>query len=213
MAIALFLVAPSLHAQERPGDVYAGAGITSAAQSGVSGTESQTYVAAAGGRSTGWLVTGGVFVMPSVSIDAEASGTGRMEAVEPSRYGMVFNERLREQLFIAGVRFHVPAGRTIHVEPVVGAGLVTFDATRRTDYYRFDQIGGPPNSSFSEDLDVRPRVAILGGADVRFGGARVAVVPGFRFLYWGGNDPSSRFPGGEIASWAVRMAVAARVDF
>lgn len=217
-SIALtFLMTGLAMAQERPGSIgsgYVQGGITLDHQRGVSGETDQLYVAAPGGTTLGWIVLGGVFIGAGLSIEGELASTGVMSAREPSRYGMTFNEDRRDRFFGVNMRFHVPANRSVHLEPLAGLAFVQHQRWSQTEYFQYwltpqqQTIVGP---RVRDDLPAR--LGLTAGLDVRVGGRHMAVVPSFRFrMAEIGEDIVSAYPGG-LPRWTISAGVAARVDF
>jgi hypothetical protein len=193
-------------------------------QPGPSGTSSQTYVTAPGGRTAGWVVGGGVFVSRRVSIDAEIASTGWMRAREPSRYDITYNEERRDRLLSIGVRVQLPMAAHVRLEPVLGLTFVRPEAWSQSE--RRTLVPPPQGSLVVEPRvrhDVRTTFGPSFGADLPIGGEHVAVLPTIRWAFTGlvGRDgdgeapiPSieSVFPGG-YPDWTFRLGVALRIDF
>ena len=201
-------------AQERPGAVYAHGGVTIAHQDGAADGESQIYITAPGGTTAGWMAGGGVFVARHISIEGEWASSGTMTAREPSRYGLTYIEERRDRMLGVALRIHTwPAG-SVDVEPVAGVAAVAHDRWSTTETSR-------PWLPAGQDVDVGPRIrydtvtgaAFVCGVDVRIGGSRFAVVPGFRARAVArGEDLMAYYPGG-LPRWTVGVGVAARVGF
>jgi hypothetical protein len=202
-------------AQEAPGSPYLHGGLTLPHQEGVSGEAAhQTYVAAPGGTTAGWIVGGGVFLTRRLSLEGEVASTGVMAARQPSRHGMTFNEERRDRFFSVNIRGHVGGSRRVHLEPVVGVTLVRGTAWSQTEYERLEPSG-------STRIEVGPRIetslgsrpALSGGLDVRIGGERFAIVPSFRVRVAGIGDEMVRaYPGG-MSRWTFSPGIVGRVEF
>jgi len=209
-------------AQPRGGTTYVEAGPALTMQSGPSGTESQTYVTAPGGRTVGWLLGAGVHVARHASIHAEWSTTGRMTAVEPSRYFTTYNEERRDRFLTFGVRIHIPVGHALSIEPMAGA-VFTFPRASSQAVYTDPLFPRPAQPRVTHRLNVAAGPAV--GCDVRLGSGAISLVPSFRILRSavssGRYDSAVDSPPSEIASiypggyprWTTRAAVALRVQF
>jgi hypothetical protein len=214
-AAALVLAAASgAAAQERRGAVYVLGGVTIAHQEGAADGESQIYITAPGGTTAGWTVGGGVFVARHVSVEGEWTWSGMMTAREPARYGLTYIEERRDRLLGLVVRIHARPGSSIDLEPVVGMAAVAHDRWSTTESSR---PWLPPDQA----IEIGPRIrydtvtgaAFVGGADVRVGGRRVALVPGFRVrLATRGEDLMAYYPGG-FPRWTVGGGVTVRIGF
>jgi len=201
-------------AQERPGAVYVLGGVTMTHQDGAADQDSQIYVTAPGGTTAGWTVGGGVFVARHLSVEGEWAWSGVMTAREPARYGMTYVEERRDRMFGVMVRFHTRPARGIDIEPVAGVAAVAHDRWSTTETNR---PWLPPDQA----VDVGPRIrydtltgaAFVSGVDVRIGGGRAAVVPGFRVrAVTHGEDLMAYYPGG-FPRWAISGGVCVRVGF
>ena len=214
VAVLALAAARGAAAQERPGDVYVLGGVSITHQDGAADGESQIYITAPGGTTAGWTVGGGVVVARHVSIEGEWSWSGMMTAREPGRYGLTYIEERRDRMLGAMVRVHTrPAGR-IDVEPVAGVAAVAHDRWSTTETNR-------PWLPPGQEVEVGPRIrydtvtgaAFVGGVDVRIGGGRVAVVPGFRVrAVTRSEDLMAYYPGG-FPRWTIGGGVTARVSF
>jgi hypothetical protein len=221
---ALLCVGAAAFAQDRPGSIYAIGGIGLSHQAGPSGESPQTYVAAPGGTTRGWLIGGGVFVASAMSVEGELSSTGLMAARQPSRYGMTFNEERRDRFVSLAARFYLPHGAGFRIEPVVGMVVTRPEAWSQTEYYMYwmrpeQLLVKEPRQQHRLDTNL----GITFGCDVRLGGRRAALLPYFRmsdtgvshFVY---DDSSARreigamYPAG-YPKWTLRSGVAVRVDF
>ena len=201
-------------AQERPGAVYAHGGVTIAQQDGAADGESQIYITAPGDTTAGWMAGGGVFVARHISIEGEWASSGTMTAREPSRYGLTYIEERRDRMLGVALRIHTwPAG-SVDVEPVAGVAAVAHDRWSTTETSR-------PWLPAGQDVDVGPRIrydtvmgaAFVCGVDVRIGGSRFAVVPGFRArAVTRGEDLMAYYPGG-FPRWTIGGGVCIRVAF
>jgi hypothetical protein len=211
--LAMWLVSGA-EAQERPGAVYVHGGVTITHQDGAADGESQIYITAPGGTTAGWTAGGGVFVARHVSIEGEWAWSGTMTAREPSRYGLTYIEERRDRMLGVLLRIHTRPAGSVDVEPVAGVAAVAHDRWSTTETSRPWLPGG-------QDVDVGPRIrydtvtgaAFVCGVDVRIGGSRFAVVPGFRArAVTRGEDLMAHYPGG-FPRWTVGVGVAARVGF
>jgi hypothetical protein len=137
-----------------------------------------------------------------------------MTAREPARYGMTYIEERRDRMFGVMVRFHTRPAGGIDIEPVAGVSAVAHDRWSTTETNR-------PWLPPGQDVEIGPRVryntvtgaAFVGGIDVRLGGGRVAVVPGFRVRAVArGEDLVAYYPGG-FTRWAIGAGVGVRVSF
>jgi hypothetical protein len=68
------------YAQQRPGSVYISGCAEFQRQDGESGLVTLTYAAPPGGVTEAWILGGGMFVAPNISIEVEVSGTGTMSS-------------------------------------------------------------------------------------------------------------------------------------
>jgi hypothetical protein len=223
-ATAVLWCSATAFAQAHPGSTYAIGGFAVSHQSGVTGESSQTYVAAPGGNTLGWLIGGGVFVASAVSVEGEIASTGLMTARQPSRYGMTFNEERRDRFVSLTARFHLPATGRFRLEPVVGMAITSHQAWSQTDYYRFWLM--PQEVLVKGTRQRRQLHATVGptfGCDARIGGRHVALLPYFRISDSGkphgfsadSTEPreiESFYPGG-YPRWTMRTGVGVRVDF
>jgi hypothetical protein len=150
-------------------------------------------------------------VIRAISADVEVSSTGVMRATEPSRYSMTFHEERRDRMFVAGLRLHIPPGHHWDIEPVAGVLVVRGTAWTQTER----SSGVAPvhvvmDPRLQETLPTR--YGFAAGVDVRFGSARVAVVPSFRMFWANTSDEltTGHYPGG-IWSTTIRASVALRI--
>lgn len=207
-------VAAGAAAQERPGAVYVLGGVTVAHQDGAEDGDGQIYITAPGGTAPGWVLGGGVFVARHLSIEGEWSWSGMLTAREPSRYFVSYIEERRDRSLGALVRVHLSPGGRIDIEPVAGVAAVAHDRWSTTESSR-------PWLPPGQDVEVGPRIqyetvtgaAFVGGVDVRLGGGRFAVIPGFRVRAVSrGEDLVAYYPGG-FPRWTIGGGVSARVVF
>jgi hypothetical protein len=214
VAVLALAAARGAVAQERPGAVYVLGGVSVTHQDGAADGESQIYITAPGGAAVGWVVGGGVFVARHVSIEGEWSWSGMLTAREPARYGLTYIEERRDRMLGVMVRFHTRPAGGIDIEPVAGVSAVAHDRWSTTETNR-------PWLPPGQDVEIGPRVryntvtgaAFVGGIDVRLGGGRVAVVPGFRVRAVArGEDLVAYYPGG-FTRWAIGAGVGVRVSF
>jgi hypothetical protein len=135
-------------------------------------------------------------------------------AREPSRYGLTYVEERRERMLGALVRIHTRPGASLDLEPVAGVATIVHDRWSKTETSR---PWLPPDQA----VEVGPRIryhaltgtAFVGGADVRIGGGRAAIVPGFRIrAVTRSDDLMAYYPGG-FPGWAIGGGVRVRVCF
>ena len=223
--VAVLCCAATALAQQGPGSIYATGGIALLHQAGPSGGESpQTYVAAPGGSTRGWLLGGGVFIASAVSVEVEFSSTGVMAARQPSRYGMTFNEERRDRFVAVVARFYLPRVAAFRVEPVAGMVITKPEAWSQTERYMYWLM---PQQYLVKEPRQRHRLdtslGLTFGCDVRIGGRHVALLPSFRLSdtgvshgFYDGSSSRSEiaaiYPAG-YPRWTVRSGVAVRVDF
>jgi len=212
--VVLVASARGVAGQERPGAFYAAGGVTITHQDGAADGQSQIYIAAPGGTTAGWSVAGGVFVARSVSIEGEWSWSGVLTAREPARYGMTYVEERRDRMLAVLVRFHTRPAGGVDVEPVAGAAAVAHDRWSTTET---DRPWLPPDQAVETGprlrYDTVTGAAFVGGVDVRMGGGRVAIVPGFRVrAVTRGEDLVAYYPGG-FPRWTIGGGVTVRVVF
>jgi len=204
-----------VQAQERPGSFYSTAGVTFSHQHGVSGETYQTYVAAPGGTSRGWIVAGGAFIGRGLSLEGEIESTGIMSAREPSRYGQTFNEDRRDVFFGANVRFHGPSGSPVHLEPLIGFTVVRREGWSQRESFKYWLT---PQQELVVDArwphDLPNGVGLTAGLDLRVGSRHLAFVPRFRIRFASvGNDFVSAYPSTGLPKWTVSSGISGRVDF
>jgi hypothetical protein len=208
-----------VHAQER-GRTYVEGGAALTHQAGPSGNSPETYVTAPGGTTTGWFAGAGVSLGERVAVIADWTRTGRMTAIEPSRYFMTFHEHRRDQILTVGVHLVLASTRWFAIEPAAGLALTFADARSRREYVDpfFPRETEPP---VTHELDTG--IGPMFGVALRVGTARVAIVPSYRLLrtgIGGGHyddlpgspavDIESIYPGG-YPEWTMRLGVALRV--
>ena len=145
-----------------------------------------------------------MFVARHVSIEGEWSWSGMMTAREPARYGLTYIEERRDRMLGVMVRIHTRPAGSIDVEPVAGMAAVAHDRWSTTETNR---PWLPPGQDVESDRRIRydtvTGAAFVGGVDVRIGGGRVAVVPGFRFrAVTRGEDLMADYPGG-FPRWTI----------
>lgn len=202
IVVALLAMSGPTSAEERRGAVYLTGGISAVRQPGPSGETQENYVAAPGGTTLGWTASIGVFLGATVSVEAELSGTGVMEAREASRYGYTYNESRRDWFFGPLCRFHLPLGTGADFEPVGGLSFVRHVGSSTAErIVGWPMSPGPVEYEAKQAVDVPTSVAYTVGADLRFGRGRVAFVPSFRYRHRMGDigDDSrigSWYPGG-----------------
>jgi hypothetical protein len=199
VAVMVLAASRGAAAQERPG---------------AADGDSQIYITAPGGTTAGWTLGGGVFLTRHVSSEGEWSWSGMMTAREPSRYGLTYIEERRDRLLGVMVRIHSRPAGVVDVEPVAGVAAVAHDRWSTTEANR---PWLPPEQA----VEAGPRIrydtvtgaAFVGGIDVRLGGGRVAVVPGFRVrAVTRGEDLVAYYPGG-FPRWTIGGGVTTRVRF
>lgn len=220
VGMALFL-APIAAAAQDAGTIYVTGGLTVPYQSGAQGESPQTYSAASGGFSIGFLVGAGVFVTPRVAIEGEWSRTGVMTSTQPSRYNETFNDRRVDRFLAFAARF--PIGNApIRVEPVGGIVITFPEASTQRDRVPFS---GPPTVEHEPvvEHELNTHLGFTAGCDASIGNARVAIVPSFRFSdtavtsgRYTDDSPEREigaiYPGG-YPHWTYRGAVSVRIVF
>jgi hypothetical protein len=202
-------------AQESRGVVSVAAGLSFPHQAALQAGSPPPF-AAPGGNTVGWLVGGGVFLSPRLSIEVEASRTGEMRARETGRHDTSEVSTRRDRFVSFGLKAHLPPS-AVHVEPFAGIVLVGSEAT-------FSSFSG----DFRGYLPLAWNPGIVFGADVRIGGRHVAFVPGLRFVFTGvpkGTVCIIGFSGqslcaeqeprwqGPYPRWTQRLSVALGVNF
>jgi hypothetical protein len=214
VTVLVLAAARGAAAQERRGAVYVAGGVAVAYQDGAADGEGQIYITAPGGTTAGWTIGGGVFVARRLSIEGEWSSSGMMTAREPARYGMTYVEERRDRVLGVMIRIHTRPAGSIDVEPVAGVAAVAHDRWSAT---ATDRPWLPPEQA----VDVGPRIrydtvtgaAFAAGVDMRLGGGRVGIVPGFRVrAVTRGEDLVADYPGG-FPRWTAGAGVTARVSF
>jgi hypothetical protein len=218
-------------AQDRAGSVYVSAGASVPHQAEPGGVTVPPF-AAAGGSTVRWLVGGGVFVSPRLSIEGDVSGTGVMESTQSGR-GFEESSERRERVVSLGLKHHLPLGSVVRVAPV--AGVVLVDGRVSFQGSRF--VTRPSGTGFITErvpteqghVDFDWNVGVMFGVDVRIGGERFAIVPGVRLAFTGVPDGSRcviGFAGDTICSprekayfsgyyprWTERPSVSLAVSF
>jgi hypothetical protein len=172
MCALMLTAALEAAAQESRGVVYVAAGMSFPHQAALQAGSPPPF-AAPGGNTVGWLVGGGVFLSPRLSIEVEASRTGEMRARETGRHETSEVSTRRDRFVSFGLKAHLPPS-AVHVEPVAGIVLVGNEGT-------FSSFSGDFRGYFP--LAWNP--GIVFGADFRIGGRHLAVVPGLRFVFTG----------------------------
>lgn len=198
------------------------AGVHLFRQAGPSGTVVETYVTAPGGTTVGWSLAAGLRVGRRSSVFAEWATTGWMKAVEPSRYFTTYNEARRDRTLTAGVRYAVPLGSWVAIEPLAGVAITMEQATSQAIYT--DPLAlRAPGPVITHDLE--PGIGPVFGVDLTCGAGRWAIAPTFRVLRRGISkgryDDSQDAPVVEIESiypggypeWTTRAGVLARLRF
>jgi len=213
---ALMLLAGAsvrVDAESQSTRAYVTAGLAVPYQNGPSGeTVHQTFVAAPGEWTTGWLIGAGFAITPRFGLDVELSSTGTMSAREPTRYDRVENVERRDRFLTVGPRLFLRAGRTVRLEPSLGLVLAFSDAWFQTEYYA---TANPPQLLFIDakrPADLPVRLGLAGGLDLRVGGPHFAVVPSLHVIATAKSDTLSTFPGG-FPTWTFRPGLAIRADF
>jgi hypothetical protein len=201
-------------AQESRGVVYVAAGMSFPHQAALQAGSPPPF-AAPGGSTVGWLVGGGVFLSPRLSIEVDVSRTGVMRAREAGRHDTSEVSTRRDRFVSFGLKAHLPSA--VHVEPVAGIVLVGNEGT-------FSSLSGDFRGYFP--LAWNP--GIVFGADFRIGGRHLAFVPGLRFMFSGvpnGTQCIIGFSGeplcgqreprwqGQYPRWTQRPSVTLGVNF
>jgi hypothetical protein len=211
---ALVLATGAQAAAQGHGGAYAFGGIAGTRQDGPTGESYHTYVTAPGGAATGWLVGAGVFAAPFVSVEFEISSTGIMAAREPSRYGMTFNEERRDRFFTGAVRFHLPIGSVVDLEPVGGFTVVRGESWSQTESFMFWLT--PQQQLVVEPRHANPastRFGLVGGVDARIGRGHLAVVPSLRFFDTGDGAAGRPYYPSGFPTVTLRIGAMIRVGF
>jgi hypothetical protein len=174
---ALTGLADRASAQERPGSVYVFGGVVAPYQKDYTG--GTAYSGAPGGRTASWLVGGGVFVTPRMSIEAETWSTGVMAATQARRISWLDSSRGPDRFVFVGVKGHLRVLSIVTLQPVAGiAVLLPGDVTGAS--YNQEAV---LTATFTNDPD--PTVGVEFGGDIRIGGRHLAVVPSLRFAVTG----------------------------
>lgn len=204
-------------AQQSPGDVYVVGGLSFPHQPAHE-LRSAPPFPAPGGRTVGWLVSGGVFVSPKLSLEVEAARTGTMHASQRGRHDTSEVSTRRDWFFSFGVKAHVGRSSSFRLEPIAGVVFVGDEGT-------YERGLGVSSSRGYYPLEWVP--GVMFGVDVRIGGRRLAFAPGLRFAFTGvptgvdclilrsGEprcDDGQRWKYGH-PQWTYRPSVALRVDF
>jgi hypothetical protein len=229
LACGVLVLAADVAAQDR-GAVYVNAGGSFPHQAAPGGGTKPPF-AAPGGNTIGWLVGGGVFLSPKMSIEGELSSTGVMKSTQSGRDFVEVASR-RDRFVSLGVKGHVPSRTGVRVEPVGGIVLtLPGDASMDTSQYRPTPSGPQLVSSTIGYADLARHLGFMFGADVRIGGRHLALVPGVRIAYTnvthgtsyvrgfsgdlinlGDRDMSSIFDGG-YPKWTQRATLSLNMDF
>lgn len=141
-------------AQEAVGSVYVTAGVSFPTQPPVPAGSPPPF-SAPGGSTAGWLVGGGVFVSPRLSIEGELSSTGVMRSREWGRYDILVVDERRDRMVSFGVKGHLAWRSAVRVEPVGGIVLIRGRSSSEVSWYRLTFPGrqllpGYPTTSESE---------------------------------------------------------------
>jgi hypothetical protein len=165
----------------------------------------------------GWLVGGGVFLTPQLSVEVEASRTGVMRARQQGRHDTSEVSSRQDWFVSLGLKAHPWRSSSVRVEPIAGFALVGDEGTFSS--FRGDRRGYFPRAWVP---------GVMFGLDVRIGGRRVAITPGLRFAFTGvptGTECGIGVSGTAVCRdeaerwkyhhprWTQRPAVALRVDF
>jgi hypothetical protein len=204
-------------AQEDRGSVYLNAGGAFPHQAAPGGGTKPPF-SAPGGNTIGWLVSGGVFVSPRVSIEGELSSTGVMKSTQSGRGFVQVGER-RDRFVSLGVKGHVPLRTAVRVEPVGGMVFILPGDVTLT--------GSQPGYA-----DLASSLGFMFGADLRIGGRHLAVVPGLRIAYTNvtrgtryvtafsgdlisplGDQDISNIFGGGYPKWTQRASLSLGMNF
>ena len=201
-------------AQESRGVVQVAAGVSFPHQAALQAGSPPPF-AAPGGTTVGWLVGGGVFLSPRLSLEVEASRTGVMRARATGRHDTSEVSTRRDRFVSFGLKAHLPSA--VHVEPVAGFVLVGTEGT-------FSSFTG----SFRGYFPLAWNPGLMFGADVRIGGRHVALVPGLRFVFTGVPNVTECIIGfageplcaqqerqweGQYPQWTQRPSVTLGVNF
>ena len=149
------------------------------------------YAVAPSGRTTGWFVGGGVYLIPALAIDVAWARTGVIRA-RFRRRGPVKSRSISETTSSPWV--HAPAlpiAPHLTVEPVGGFVILLRE-------HSFQEQGGYPRLK-----NVAEGYGLSFGVDARIGSPQVGVVPALRIYVTNRNVSSSVYPGG-----AERLTIA-----
>jgi hypothetical protein len=198
LLVTVCSVAGQVSAQEVPRGAYVSGGLLLLHVNGESG-DTTNAVKQVGGVGLGWHAAFGGFLTPRVSFEAEISQTGRLSA------SVLSSEQFerRDTLFGGVFRVHLAPGRRVDPE-VVGGFHMTHTQRWQTlswDVTGTHERGADWNSGFSA------------GFDVRVGGPRFAVVPGFRLDWTSASDPMYNYWDAKPlnSTWMVSGSVSVRV--
>ena len=205
-------------AQQSAGDPYAIAGVSFPHQAALDPGSAPPFPAP-GGTTVGWLVGGGIALPAELSLEVELSRTGTMHSSHRGRHDTREVGTRRDWFLSFGLKRHYRRSSTFRLEPIGGIVLLgdegTYEASLGSSsyrgYYPLDWVLG-----------------VMVGLDLRVGGSRVAITPGFRLAFTGvptGRDcfitRSSEADCREGAQrwkylhpqWTQRPSVALRVAF
>jgi hypothetical protein len=232
LCILFMCLATDGSAQDPVGSVYAIAGVSFPHQAAPDPGLTRPPFSAPGGSTIGWLVGGGVFVSPGLSLEGEFSTTGLMKSEQSGRGFRESSER-RARFISVGLKAHLPLGSVIAVAPIGGLVLVHGDVP----YEDFRVQTRPSGTGVITELvpsgrghvDLDWNLGLMFGGDVRIGGQRFAVVAGLRFAFTDvpeGSNCVIAFAGDEICSerqevyfpgyyprWTQRPSVSLAVNF
>jgi hypothetical protein len=208
----MVVVPATLQAQAPPhGYLFGGAAVATA--DGATDDAHRTYLEAPGGAAGEWVFGGGAFVASRLSVGLELRRTTRLEQIEPSRYFITYLAQRRDTILSFAARLHPRPHAFADLEPAVSFDLV------REDSWLAQSTVLPATSADSMHFDAPvPFVNSWGrgigvGADLRIGGGRLSVVPGFRFRrFFRDEEAGSTWPGG-LSEWLTEAGASVRASF
>ena len=205
-------------AQQSAGDVYVTAGASVPHQRALEAPSAPPFAAPAG-TTVGWLAGGGIFVSPTLSVEAEVSPTGTMHASQSGRHATSEVSTRRDWIVSLGLKKHLWQAATVGLEPIAGVVLLGDEGT---------YVAGLGASSSRGYYPLVWVPGVMFGADIRIGRDRVAFIAGLRFAYTAvptGSDCVMTFSGRPECfgdgqrwqyhhpQWTQRPSAALRVSF
>lgn len=217
ICVALLAITHEAAAQNERGSAYVTGGLFFPHQASLDAPTAPPF-ATPGGSTASWLVGGGVFLSPQLSVEAELSRTGVMRASETAGRHDTSEAGTRQDWFVTfALKAHHSLTTNVRVEPVGGLALVGSEAT----------FSSSSSGSSSGYYPLAWRPGVMFGADFRIGGPRFALVPGLRFAFAGTPEGPRCTPGpsGEPScgaakkwqyvypNWTQRPSLALAVSF